>query len=285
MTNQSVPTPASQEASRYLPLLLILFAGSGCSALIYEIVWYQLAATGHRIHRRLAGLPARHLHGRPVPGQPGPSAPARRRQTASPAHLCRAGTGHRRPRLLVLWCLPLVDRVYIAGAEHGMPGMLLRGFISAVCLLPPTILMGASLPAIVRWIEVHPRGVSWWGLLYGGNTAGAVFGCLLAGFYLLRIYNMAVATYCGRGHQPGGGAASASGWPPARPPNSAPGEIPERPGRQSRSDDDPAPLAGLRHHRPLRRLRAGRRSGLDAPDGHAARAPRSTCSPSSWRSF
>src|SRR5260370_26105018 len=29
-------------ASRYLPFLLVLFAGSGCSALIYEIVWYQL---------------------------------------------------------------------------------------------------------------------------------------------------------------------------------------------------------------------------------------------------
>src|ERR1039458_8111687 len=76
-----------------------------------------------------------------------------------------------------------------------MPGMLLRGLISAVCLLPPTVLMGASLPAIVRWVESTPRGVSWWGLLYGGNTVGAVFGCLLAGFYLLRIYNTATATY------------------------------------------------------------------------------------------
>src|SRR5581483_6004041 len=27
---------------RYLPVLLALFACSGCSALIYEIVWYQL---------------------------------------------------------------------------------------------------------------------------------------------------------------------------------------------------------------------------------------------------
>src|SRR5579885_1752747 len=27
---------------RLLPLLLILFVGSGCSALIYEIVWFQL---------------------------------------------------------------------------------------------------------------------------------------------------------------------------------------------------------------------------------------------------
>ena len=30
------------EQTRFLPLLLVLFAGSGCSALIYEIVWYQM---------------------------------------------------------------------------------------------------------------------------------------------------------------------------------------------------------------------------------------------------
>ena len=73
--------------------------------------------------------------------------------------------------------------------------MLLRGVVAAVCMLVPTALMGASLPAIVRWVESTPRGVEWWGLLYGGNTVGAVFGCLFAGFYLLRIYDTAVATY------------------------------------------------------------------------------------------
>jgi spermidine synthase len=91
--------------------------------------------------------------------------------------------------------LPAIDRVYVAGAEHGLPGMLLRGFICAICLLPPTVLMGASLPALVRWIQATPSGVPWWGLLYGGNTLGAVFGCLLAGFYLLRIHNMGTGTY------------------------------------------------------------------------------------------
>src|ERR1700744_2606275 len=30
------------DASRFLWVLLILFAGSGCAALIYEIVWFQL---------------------------------------------------------------------------------------------------------------------------------------------------------------------------------------------------------------------------------------------------
>src|SRR5437667_9330254 len=33
------------------------------------------------------------------------------------------------------------------------------------------------------------------GLMYSGNIAGAVFGCLLAGFYLLRVHDMAIATY------------------------------------------------------------------------------------------
>src|SRR5258706_10739329 len=72
--------------------------------------------------------------------------------------------------------------------------MILRAIVCAVCLLPPTVLMGASLPAAARWIETTPKGVSWLGLLYGGNIAGAVFGCLLAGFYLLRVHDMATAT-------------------------------------------------------------------------------------------
>jgi spermidine synthase len=37
--------------------------------------------------------------------------------------------------------------------------------------------------------------VSWLGFFYGGNTFGAVLGCLLAGFYLLRLHDAAVATY------------------------------------------------------------------------------------------
>ena len=97
--------------------------------------------------------------------------------------------------VLALIEIPAISRVYVAGAEHGLPGIVLRGIIAAVCLLPPTILMGASLPAIVRWIESNPRGVAWWGLLYGGNTLGAVAGCLLAGFWLLRIYDTYTATY------------------------------------------------------------------------------------------
>ena len=55
-------------------------------------------------------------------------------------------------------------------------GMLLRGRARAICLLPPTVLMGATLPAVARWVETTPQGVSWLGFFYGGNIAGAVVG-------------------------------------------------------------------------------------------------------------
>src|SRR6202008_4486045 len=86
---------------------------------------------------------------------------------------------------------------YVAHAEHGLVSLALRGAVCAVLLLPPTILMGATLPALARAIESSPKGVSALGMLYAGNIAGAVLGCLLAGFYLLRVHDMAVATYVG----------------------------------------------------------------------------------------
>src|SRR5213078_1549280 len=78
---------------------------------------------------------------------------------------------------------------------HGTADLMLRGLFCALCLLPPTLLMGATLPAIARWVETTPTGVAWLGFFYGGNIAGAVFGCLLAGFYLLRVHDMPFATY------------------------------------------------------------------------------------------
>ena len=68
--------------------------------------------------------------------------------------------------------MPVIDRMYIAGDGIGLPGHAAARLVAAICLLPPTILMGASLPAHARWVKSTPRGVSWWGLLYGGNTVG-----------------------------------------------------------------------------------------------------------------
>jgi len=97
--------------------------------------------------------------------------------------------------LMLLVGMPFVGGAYTAWAGSGVVGILMRGAAAGICLLPPTMLMGATLPAIARWVEASPKGVAWLGFFYGGNTAGAVVGSLLAGFYLLRVTDITVTTY------------------------------------------------------------------------------------------
>ena len=91
--------------------------------------------------------------------------------------------------------VPVLGELYTRIAGHRQVSLILRAVVASICLLPPTLLMGATLPAIARWVETTPRGVSWLGYFYGGNLAGAVAGSLLAGFYLLRVYDMPTATF------------------------------------------------------------------------------------------
>ena len=182
------------KSSRFLPVLLLLFGASGCSALIYEIVWYQLLQLAIGSTAVSLGVLLATFMGGLCLGSIG--LPRLKMAQTNPLRVYAAlelGIGIF--GILVLFAFPSIDRVYVAAVGYGLPGMLLRAIIAVVCMLPSTILMGASLPAIVRWVERTPRGVSWWGLLYGGNTVGAVIGCLAAGFYLLRVYDVAIATY------------------------------------------------------------------------------------------
>jgi spermidine synthase len=111
--------------------------------------------------------------------------------------------------LVLLFGMPLINSIYTAWAGPGLFSMILRSIIAAICLLPPTFLMGATLPAISRWVQTTPRGVSWLGFFYGGNIGGAVLGSLLAGFYLMRVHDIMITTFvamglkrCGRVAQP-----------------------------------------------------------------------------------
>ncbi len=183
--------PSSSRTARYF-ILLPLFAASGCAALIYEVVWYQLLQLAIGSTAISMGiLLATYMGGLCI----GSLWLPRRRWMQHPLRVY-AGleAGIAVFALLALMTLPLLNRVYVAAAGSGLGGMLMRGVLAGGCLLPPTILMGASLPAIVRLIKGTPSGMAWWGYLYGGNTVGAVIGCLLAGFYLLRNFGMTTAT-------------------------------------------------------------------------------------------
>jgi spermidine synthase len=187
--------PPSEAAARpLLPWLLLLFVGSGCSALVYEIVWFQLLELVIGSSAVSLGvLLGTFMGGMCLGSLALPRLISARRHPLRVYALLELGVGAI--GLLVLFGMPLVDRLYVAHAGHGLAGLLARGAVGAACLLPPTLLMGATLPAIARWVETTPRGMSWLGFFYGGNIAGAVFGCLLAGFYLLRVHDMATATY------------------------------------------------------------------------------------------
>ena len=176
------------------PALIVLFIGSGCAALIYEVVWFQLlelvigsssVSLGVLLGTFMGGMCLGSLL---LP------------RLISPMHhplrvyaLIEMGIGAM--GLVILYAMPLIGGVYTSWAGSGLSGMLLRGFVAGFCLLPPTILMGATLPAIARWVETTPNGVAWMGFFYGGNIAGAVVGSMLAGFYLLRFYDVAIATF------------------------------------------------------------------------------------------
>ncbi|HEX5399111.1 MAG TPA: SAM-dependent methyltransferase, partial [Verrucomicrobiae bacterium] len=177
-----------------LPVLLLLFFGSGCAALIYEIVWFQtLELVIGSTAVSLGVLLGTYMGGMCLGSLLYSRVVSARRHPLRVYALLELGIGVL--GLLIWFGLPPAAWVYTAHTSGGMMGILQRGLFAAVCLLPPTILMGATLPAISRWVETTPRGISWLGFFYGGNIAGGVFGCLLAGFYLLRVYDSAVTTF------------------------------------------------------------------------------------------
>src|SRR5262245_56206053 len=88
--------------------------------------------------------------------------------------------------LLLRSVAPLFVRIWGDESSPGTVAVLMRFVGSLVILLPPTILMGGTLPVLSR--ALAPPGAETSGpvgRLYAINTFGAVAGTFLAGFVLL----------------------------------------------------------------------------------------------------
>jgi spermidine synthase len=188
MNDRTTSAVASQP---YLPALLLLFIGSGCAALIYEVVWFQLlqlvigssaVSLGVLLGTFMGGMC---LGSFLLPRYVDPKHHPLKVYASLELGIGLMG-------LILLFGMPLVNNLY---SSIGGGWIAVRAIVAAICLLPPTLMMGATLPAIARFVKTTPEGVSWMGFFYGGNIAGAVMGALLAGFYLLRVGDMAIATY------------------------------------------------------------------------------------------
>ncbi len=194
MTSRTEARGVEAVSFRVLPFLLVLFVGSGICALIYEVVWFQLLELVIGSSAISLGvLLATYMGGMCIGSLALPKYASRARHPLQLYALLELSIGVI--GVLELWVIPVVGRLYSPAVGHGAGALALRCIVAALCLLPPTVLMGATLPAIARWVESSPRGISWLGFFYGGNIAGAVLGSVLAGFYLLRVHDQAIATY------------------------------------------------------------------------------------------
>ena len=174
--------------------LAILLALSGCAALIYEIVWYQeLSLIVGSSAISLGAVLGTFMGGMCLGSLLLPRFVKPDEHPLKVYAKLEAGIGIS--GILILVILPHAGGLYTSIGGPGISGLLVRGLFCALFLAVPTILMGATLPAVARWVETTPTGVSWLGFFYGGNIAGAVFGCLFTGFYLLRVHDGATATY------------------------------------------------------------------------------------------
>jgi spermidine synthase len=133
----------------YFLLLLLLLAGSGCAALIYEIVWFQLlqlviGSSGVSLGLLLAA----YMGGLCAGSILLPRYVSRRIHPLKAYAALELGIGIL--GLLVLFAVPIVARLYVEGAPDsataGFLGLVFRGIVAGACLLPPTFLMAVLSP-------------------------------------------------------------------------------------------------------------------------------------------
>jgi spermidine synthase len=183
----ATPTPAP------LAVLLVLFAASGCAALIYQVVWLErLALALGSSAPSLGVVLATFMGGLGM----GSLLASRARLRASPLQsyaLIELALGVL--GVAALFGIPLLGGAYAALAGGGAWSLGVRLFVAAVALLPATMLMGATLPVVAPHVGTGARGAARLGWLYAANTAGGVLGAVVAAFYLLRVHDVYVATY------------------------------------------------------------------------------------------
>lgn len=195
----------SQRAPRWLlPLLIVLFFGSGTCALIYQVMWLRLLSlvfgvTVYAASTVLAGFMAGLGLGSFFAGR----IATRLSRPLAAFGIAEVLVGVT--AFITPFVLDLVTRLWVS-MHDSLPDSLAaitvtRFVVSFVVLIVPTSLMGATLPLVVKSAVARDDRVGGKiGLLYAINTTGAIVGALVAGFYLIsemgvdRSFQIAAAT-------------------------------------------------------------------------------------------
>src|SRR5262245_54891738 len=124
---------------RFLPAMLLLFVGSGCAALVYEIVWFQLLQLVIGSSAVSLGvLLGTFMGGMCLGSVLLPRWIDARHHPLRIYAFLELGIGAI--GLLMLVVMPPLGGAYTAWAPSGVAGIFVRGLAAAVGLLPPTLL-------------------------------------------------------------------------------------------------------------------------------------------------
>ena len=176
-------------AARLGPAFAALFVVSGACGLVYQVVWTRqlvtvFGVTAFAVSTVLVSFMGGMAAGAALLG----GLADRVRRPLRMFALLEAGVGGY--ALLLPFLLRGADMAHAALASVLPDDFVVRSVVRfALCLLlllPPTALMGATLPALGRGLLQRSarfgRGL---GILYFVNTLGAAAGCWLAGFHLI----------------------------------------------------------------------------------------------------
>ena len=181
------------------PAIFILLFVSGACALIYQVVWARLfneifGSTLFAVSAVLAAFMSGLAIGSYFLGK----IADRSNNPLRLYGLYEVGIGVG--ALAVLFVFNGLTPVYLwlhDTAGHSAALLSTGRFILAFCLIiVPTTLMGATLPILTRFAtdRIERLGMNVAGL-YSINTAGAIVGSLLAGFFLIRMFGIHVTIY------------------------------------------------------------------------------------------
>jgi spermidine synthase len=184
----------SQAQARTENGIRLMFLASGCAALTYEVVWMHLMRLVIGASSMSVGIVLASFMGGMFLGSLLFARYVKRSEHPLKVYAA-IEVGIAVFGLLMPLILPLIRSLYVGLVGYGALGIALRAVVAAVLLLPPTALMGATLPAIARRYSVGRRGTSALAWLYAANTIGAVIGALLSAFYLLAVWDVWVATF------------------------------------------------------------------------------------------
>ncbi len=175
---------------RRLPILLLFFL-SGLSALIYQVSWVRQATLVFGVSVYAYSVVLAAFMGGTALGSAWMARRADRPGYGLSVYAVLQ-IGIALSGALIPFALPGLMPLY-ASIARSLPAdswllMVVRSLFSALLLIPPTFLMGATLPVMARAVARRAGGVgSAVGQLYAAETLGAAIGCGLAGLFLLRI--------------------------------------------------------------------------------------------------